>query len=334
MTENETREMLTTKIPLRFHRDGHFRILMASDIHGGVGYSQETPVAMARLIAHTRPDLVLLGGDIAGPGVIHIENEKQLRDLLNTLCAPMERAGIPWAHVYGNHDDNFGLSNARQQPIYESFAHCVSKAGSEDVAGVGNYVLPIFDASGERILFNVFALDSQHGVKAFLRECGMEDSLRVSLPRPAYSASGEGPIRFSQIMWYYQASQALESWNGARIPALMYMHIPLPEFALAANNPVECALRGHAGETVSCPELNAGLFTAILQRGDVRAIFCGHDHENDFCGEYLGVTLGYDGFLSYHASHNEDIRGARVFELRADDPWRVDTRMVRLRDCE
>ena len=94
------------KPTLHFHPDGTFRILMVSDIHGGVGYNRaQTVEALQALVDTAKPDLVFFGGDTAGPGMIHIETTDQLRDLLTDLSAPMENAGIPWAHVYGNHDD-------------------------------------------------------------------------------------------------------------------------------------------------------------------------------------------------------------------------------------
>ena len=121
----ELKEALYTKCPLRFDQDGKFRILMVSDIHGGIGYEKEKTVrAMQALVDEAKPQLVILGGDIAGPGTIHVENEDQLRSLLDDISSPMEKAGIPWAHVYGNHDNNFGLSNERQQVVYESYPHC------------------------------------------------------------------------------------------------------------------------------------------------------------------------------------------------------------------
>ena len=99
---------IETKIPLKFNKDGSFRILMISDIHGGVGYDKEhTVAAIQALVDNTKPDLVLLGGDNAGPGIIHIETAEQLKEMLDGIASPMEKAGIPWAHVYGNHDNNF-----------------------------------------------------------------------------------------------------------------------------------------------------------------------------------------------------------------------------------
>ena len=91
----ELKEALNTKCPLRFDQDGKFRILMVSDIHGGIGYEKEKTVrAMQALVDEAKPQLVILGGDIAGPGTIHVENEDQLRSLLDDISSPMEKAGI------------------------------------------------------------------------------------------------------------------------------------------------------------------------------------------------------------------------------------------------
>ena len=140
---------LHTKIPLKFRADGKFRILMVSDIHGGAGYAADKTIrALQALMDETKPDLVLFGGDTAGPGVIHIETAEQLREMLDGLSSPMENAGIPWAHVYGNHDDNFGLSNAEQQTVYEAYPHCVSKAGPADISGVGTTSCPCTARTG------------------------------------------------------------------------------------------------------------------------------------------------------------------------------------------
>lgn len=328
----DLQEALYTKCPLRFGSDGKFRILMVSDIHGGVGYDEMRTVrALQALIDHTKPGLVLLGGDIAGPGSIHVSNEKELRQLLDGLVAPMERAGIPWAHVYGNHDDNFGLSNGEQQPVYESYPHCVSKTGPDWVSGVGNYVLPVYDDKGETVLFNVFGLDSNHKMEEFRAEFGLGEEV-TPLDMTEMENEDESPIRFNQVAWYCQVSAAMEEHAGHKIPALLYTHFPLPEHRIVALHREACCFEGNLGRQIDSSYLNSGLFSACLQRGDVKAIFCGHDHRNDYSGVYCGIRLGFDGYLSYCACHVEALRGGRLFEIRAEAPDRIQTRMVRVMD--
>ena len=42
---------------------------------------------------------------------------------------------------------------------------------------------------------------------------------------------------------------------------------------------------GHCHDTVCCSAINPGLYSELLQRGDVRGIFSGHDHYNDYFGD-------------------------------------------------
>lgn len=323
---------LYTKKPLRFDEDGKFRILMVSDIHGGVGYDEMRTVrAMQALVDHTAPHLVLLGGDIAGPGSIHVANQEELKVLLDGLVSPMEQAGIPWAHVYGNHDDNFGLCNADQQPVYERYPNCLSKHSPAGVSGVSNYVLPVWDTEGKSILFNVFGLDTHHGMPEFRKEFGMAEGVQPIEPT-GLENEDESPLRFDQVNWYYQTSRAMEDYAGHKIPALMYMHFPLPEHRMVAMHREECGFEGTQMSPICCSKLNSGLFSACLQRGDVKAIFCGHDHKNDFSGVYCGVQLGFDGYLSYCACHVEALRGGRLFEISADSPDVIETKIVRVMD--
>ncbi len=65
MTLPDLTPWLTTKRPLRFREDGGFRILMVSDIHGGVGYNKKkTVAAMNALMEAEKPDLVVLGATV------------------------------------------------------------------------------------------------------------------------------------------------------------------------------------------------------------------------------------------------------------------------------
>ncbi len=324
-------QWMTMKIPLRFRPDGSFRVLMVSDIHGGVGYNREkTTAALDALLDAEKPDLVVFGGDTAGPGVIHITNADELRDMLDGLSAPMETRGIPWCHVFGNHDDNYGLPNREAEAVYETYPHCLSKAGDPDLSGVGNYVLPVTDAEGERVLLNLFALDSHSGMTEFYEEFGLKPGTPVFHPTAGDHGTYDS-VHMDQVFWYWQTSIAFERSAGRKIPAVMFLHIPLPEFDFASIWREDSHLRGAAGEAVACTALNPGLFRACVERGDVKGIFCGHDHWNDFSAEYMGILLAYDASLSYHACQDNELRGGRIIDFRAEDPAAFSTRTVKIR---
>ena len=332
MVRTDIAELLRLKHELRFNAEGKFKVLVLSDLHGGVGCSEQMPLGVYETVKAVKPDLVLLNGDTAGPGRIHVETKEDLRELLQKVTAAMEELRIPWCHVFGNHDDNFGLSNAEAETVYEEFPMCVSKAGEEALSGVGNYVLPVKANKGEKILFNVWGMDSHSGMGEFSKEFGLPADTRYVMPEHFAQGRGYDTLHVNQVIWYYIASEDLEAYNGAKIPGLMCFHIPLPEFVIADRNRDETHFYGNEGENVGCGEMNSGVFQAYLERGDVKAVCCGHDHVNDFEAEYCGVKLTYDGGMDYDAYQRDEIRGGRVFEIDENDPWHFKTYMVRVSD--
>lgn len=80
-------------------------------------------------------------------------------------------------------------------------------------------------------------------------------------------------------------------------PGLAYFHIPLPEYAKFDSS----NFTGVKQEGISSASVNSGFFTTLVESGDVKAVFTGHDHVNDFCGKLTGINLCYAGGFGYHA---------------------------------
>ena len=301
------------------------RIVLVTDLHScdwGEGQSD-----LIRAIDEQNPDLILLGGDICSG----CETEEQLRGFLEVLMAHTEERKIPWAHVYGNHDtERIGkdLTREEEQEIYESFPYCISKAGPVEIPGVGNYVLPVYssDVGRRDPLFAVWGLDSG----AYVRDPGlpgnqaiMPNALFLGQPKSDYAY-----IPFTQIQWYFNSSLMMEEYAGHKVPGLMYFHIPLQEFYTVYLNPEQTGMTGVMEEGEICAGvLNSGLFTAMLERGDIRAVCCGHDHCNDYAGTYCGICLAYAANIGYDTYHNEHMMGGRMFVIREEDPADVKTYM-------
>ncbi len=324
----------TPKIPLTFRSDGGFRILMMSDAHQKPGDDVRTVGAMGRLIDRTKPDLVVLGGD----NVAACANKAEFEEQLARVASPMEERGVPWAHVFGNHDQTPALSKRYQQAVYESYPHCVSKAGPAELPGEGNYFLPIVDADGEP-LFGMWGIDSQQDWKSQTVPLCYQGDLYwdLMMPHPIASYSDYDFIRFEQVMWYWNTSVRLEKLCGRKIPSLMVFHIPLFEFNAVLMNATRTGLRGEYNERMSNSEINSGIFAAAFQRGDVKAMFAGHDHINTFDGVYCGIRLGFDGSIGYQGygardndpgRDRERLRGGRVFDISRGNPWNISTEMV------
>lgn len=327
----DVRELLNLKKELRFDENGKFRILLMTDLHAGHGFSPQLTEGVEALVEHCKPDLVLLNGDTSGcHRRVHCENESDLREVLGAVTAPMERNSIPWAHVFGNHDDNYGFKKEDQETVYESYPCCVSKRG--EVSGVANYVLPVLSHDGTKIAFNVFMLDSHDNLKVMSREQNRPGVLDAVLPVHFAAGRDYAMPYFDQVCNYYEQSKALEEYNGAPIPAMMAMHIPIPEVHLAYMNREECNFKGNAREDIGCGELNSGLFSACIQRGDVRLMCFGHDHQCDFDADYCGIHFAYGGGMAYNCYCDDDMRGGRVIELDENKPGEFMTYNVRLRD--
>ena len=92
---------------------------------------------------------------------------------------------------------------------------------------------------------------------------------------------------------------------------------------LPANHDIAVVKHKIVGERNEdeCPgPVNSGLFSAMVEREDVKGVFCGHDHINTYMGNYYGILLGYSGNTGFGTyglpgADRNRLRGARVFNL-------------------
>ena len=100
------------------------------------------------------------------------------------------------------------------------------------------------------------------------------------------------------------------------------MHIPPPEYMRLYDYFVTM---GEKHENVCCWALNTGFVSAMFEERTIDWVLAGHDHNNDYFGNYHGVNLSYGrktGYGSYGPPKNMQ-KGARVFEI-TQDPWLVE----------
>ncbi|HEV8245034.1 MAG TPA: metallophosphoesterase family protein, partial [Polyangiaceae bacterium] len=245
-----------------------------------------------------RPDLVALTGDTLGG-----KNIDDPALAFREVVKPIEKRRIPWAAVFGNHDDEARLSRLELLEVQRSHAFCLSERGPEQLTGVGNYVLCVAGAREPSLSAALYFLDSN-----------------------SYSDLGGGQyawIARDQQAYYLEQSRKLQAEYAAgrpdraakgRLPALAFFHIPLPEYDQVWDFEV---CRGFKYERVCAPKLNSGFFAALVEAGDVMGCFVGHDHVNDYEGELCGIRLCYGrgtGDACYGRKGFQ--RGARIIRLR------------------
>lgn len=320
---------LFCKHSLRFRPDGTFKVLMLSDIQESADFNPRSRASIEALLDAAQPDMVVLGGDNCfGPDIHSLSDFKTF---LDELAALFETRRLPWAHIFGNHDHDLthelGLDIYEQQALYEQYKWCVSKH-TEGIHGVTNFMLPVYKHDGNEVAFAVWCLDTNNRANDMNELVGGEMTELSVLPRMSVCDPVWDVVRFDQLMWYWNSSEELENHCGRKTPALMCMHIAPYEHSLVMNNPAECGLVGTCDEIPTPGAFNSGLFSTVLQRGDVKAISCGHTHRNDFSATYCGIQLCFDACAGFTAYGLDRIRGGRLFEICEDDPWRIHTRMI------
>ena len=275
---------------------------------------------------HTvKPDLVILGGDNCDGH--QLTGADDLRKYLDIFASAMDDRCIPWAHVFGNHDHDLPMDDFEQTRLYEERPYCVSMH-TEDIGGVTNFVLPVLASSSNEIVFTVWGLDSGNMIDD---NNIPQAAAMLNYPKRQVNSSVWDIVRFEQLMWYWNTSISLEKNVNRRIPGIMFMHIAPWEYQLAVDNPTETEIQGATGELMGLGALNSGLFATILQRGDIRAVSCGHSHEDDFEATLCGIQISLDGSAGYSPYGIDELRGGRLFVIH-EDTCKIETKMIRYKE--
>ena len=319
---------------LRFNDDGSFKILLVADTQD----TNHPQKAMLRLLNacldKSNPDLVIfLGDQIHGPSMG--KSERAVMAAIDAIIEPVEARGIPFAVVFGNHDDEGGVSKEFQMAYYQTFDGCLAVAGEQDITGVGNYNLTIRSSDSKKDVVNLWFFDSG-----------------------TYDETGEGKyawVEKDQLDWYEKTSNALAETNaGELLPSYAFQHIIVPEayeMLTAVPKDTKDAVEGVSshegnyyilnpeyissgdmGEAPCPPALNGGQFDAWERQGDVVAAFFGHDHVNDFIGTYKGIDLVMTQGIGFYIYGKGDEHGARVLTLKEDTPTEYETELLFYKD--
>ncbi|KAM7275965.1 hypothetical protein ACFE04_017831 [Oxalis oulophora] len=287
---------------LHFSKNGEFKILQVADMHYSNGKSTpcldvlpsqmahcsdlNTSAFINRMIQAENPDFIAFTGDN-----IFGFDSKDSTASLNEAFATAIASNIPWAAVLGNHDQEGSLPRDGVMKHIVGMKNTLSQFNPEAhiIDGFGNYNLEVKGVIGtgfeNKSVLNLYFLDSG------------DYSTVPTIP-------GYGWIKPSQQLWFQRTSEKLQKAYTSKplaqkgpAPGLVYFHIPLPEFASFDSS----NFTGVKQEGISSASVNSGFFSTMLSTGDVKAVFTGHDHVNDFCGELDGIHLCYAGGFGYHA---------------------------------
>ncbi|XP_061352692.1 probable inactive purple acid phosphatase 28 isoform X2 [Gastrolobium bilobum] len=301
-------------LPLRFRSDGTFKILQVADMHYGSGSitrcrdvlasefefcsDLNTTRFLKRIIQAENPDFIAFTGDN-----IFGSSTPDAAESLFKAFGPATESGLPWAAVLGNHDQESTMNREELMSFISLMDYSVSQINpSADnltdptkggmmtkIDGFGNYNLRVYGAPGSMMtnstVLNLFFLDSgDRAVYQGIRTYGW--------------------IKDSQLQWLRRVSQEFQqdplhptdAISPTKPPALAFFHIPIPEIPQLFYKETV----GQFQEGVACSRVNSGVLQTFVSMGDVKAVFIGHDHTNDFCGNLHGIWFCYGGGFGYH----------------------------------
>ncbi len=268
-----------------------FKILQLSDVHfGSSNFVQKKDqlalTAIRDVVGATKPDLVIFTGDILYPSFFRsgcINNEKMIRN----FGAFMDKLDVYWAPVFGNHDgESFAKWNKEKlSTYYESLDKCLFQRGPTDIDGYGNYVIKLLN-SDSTLNTALFLMDSQAYYNGnMLRYDNIHDN---------------------QVDWYKSTIDDLSEGQSLPIQSMIYCHIPDRIYKTAWDLYKEGSAEvvyhfGIKDDGIHCSREEGKLWDAIIEKASTKAMFCGHDHCNNFSISYKGVQLTYGLSIDYTA---------------------------------
>ncbi|KAK3325378.1 Metallo-dependent phosphatase-like protein [Apodospora peruviana] len=300
----------------RINDNGRFKIMQLADLHlsTGVGKCRDampedwnggkcdadprTMDFVLRVLEEEKPDLVVLSGD-----QVNGDTAPDTQTAIFKYAQLLIKHKVPYVSIFGNHDDEGSLSRVAQMDLIETLPYSLSRAGPEDIDGVGNYYIEVAarGSSGHSAL-TVYLLDTH-----------------------AYSPNerkfkGYDWIKNNQIDWFRRTAQGLKKKHKEYSHTHMdvaFIHIPLPEYRDG-----NLTFVGNWKEPPTAPVYNSGFRDALVEEGVVM-VSCGHDHVNEYCGLskteegkpalwmcYAGAT-GFGGYAGYGGFH----RKIRIFDF-------------------
>ncbi len=306
--------------------DDEFKILQLTDIHlGGSIYSmrkdRKALEAVYKVIEYTRPDFVVVTGDMTFPmGIMSMSLNNGAP--VSQFAAFMRNLNVPWAFTFGNHDTEI-ISTYNEEGlcgILESLSFKVSGTllypyKQPDITGRNNQVIEIYNKDGS---FNqaLFLIDSN----AYTGE----------------AINDYDYIHEDQVEWYEEEVKALSDKVGTTISSLAFFHIPLQQYRdayelyLDGSDDIKYFFGSNDEQTkekVCCSNHSSSLFDKIVELGSTKALFCGHDHYNNMSLEYQGIRLTYGMSIDYLVmpgiDESEKQRGGTVITIHDDSSFEI-----------
>lgn len=288
------------------------------------------------IVAAYKPDLILLTGDLVF-GEFDDSGEKFL-----SVVAFMESLGVPWAPVFGNHENESHKGVDWQSKQLEEAENCLFK--QRKLTGNGNYSVGI--VQGGKLIRAFFMLDS-NGCASM-----SDESFSNGHSKKTYGFGQD------QIDWYTESINRIKKESpDTRISMAFHVEMSVWRDAFAqysgfdaskisATAPLDLDKVGNDGDF--------GVVTTVYSAGEswdndkavwngikalgVDSIFVGHLHTNTASLVYEGVRLTYglksstydqclyrsgDGYTASYSVLDDPVIGGTAIDVSSDGEAKV-----------
>ncbi|VVA97077.1 unnamed protein product [Arabis nemorensis] len=334
---------------LRGREGSPFKIAIFADLHFGEdtwtdwGPRQDlnSVHVMSTVLDAETPDFVVYLGDVVTANNIPIQNASLFWD---KAISPTRDRGIPWATLFGNHDDaSFEwpldwFSSSGIPPI-----RCLATSNSSSDNGDGcafrgttrvELIQEEIKASNALSYSAIGPKELWPSVSNYVIPVESSDDSKPQLALLYFLDSGGGSypevISNAQVKWFETMSSTLNP--DLRIPELIFWHIPSKAYKKVA--PMLWITKPCVGsinkEKVAAQEAENGMMRVLENRSSVKAVFVGHNHGLDWCCPYkdklwlcFARHTGYGGYGNWP-------RGSRILEI-TEMPFRIKS-WIRMED--
>lgn len=242
---------------------------------------------ISELMKIRTPDLITVSGDIAWAGDFNAYDK---------FASYIDSFGIPWAPVWGNHDNQNGPDDVNKAvDIFLKHPHCIYEKGDPSL-GNGNYVIVIENEDGP--VEGLIMMDS-HDRDPFIQPDG-EETIEW------------GKLIPEQIVWYRERIKELRKIGCG--DSSIILHIPIFAYRTAweeawnpAYDPKTLDYKasfdkkywnegykdsfGVCHDPISSYAADEGMMDAIVEEAHTKNVLCGHDHMNNWCINFRGTNL-------------------------------------------
>lgn len=307
--------------------EGKFTVLHITDLYTDYPVDSTVSGFISEVLDREKPDLVVLGGDIAtGPKETKYQEIKE-------ICSLFTDREIRFTLVFGNHDSQYGYTNEELLEMYRKAGgrFCMAYDAVVSLSGCGNHGLSVRSSDGSRVALELWMLDSG----AYLPKEKGGENLNYENVRP------------DQMDWMIRN-------YDVSVPSVVFQHITVPEIYNALFKDVKPRHTGRMIQNLAegtyllipnlavidegfilerpCPGYyNTGQFEriSVLNKcvdNGVKAIFTGHDHSNNYSVEYRGVNLVNTASVKPAEKLRDNInRGCRVIVFEESNPADYET---------